>query len=323
MKYYISSIIVLLTACITLQACKKETQEWKQVEKIETYTTNRLNKILFTNANNAFVVGGSRFLEANIVTTHDGGNNWILSSHPDAGKGIYGIAQAPSGRIMTIGFDGKILCSDDTGKTWRMIQVSPWYSYKEITFKSDNTAIIIGGNSFNSGILIMVDADGNRTFYDSSAVEYNQIKMVDDYTGYMTCYGGVKKTTDGGKTWIFLNIKNDNFTGIHIIGNEIWVCGIAGSIFHSTDAGANWNKYRNGNSLTNGNYTLKDIYFIDNQNGWAVGEKGLVIQTTNGGKDWKVYKSFTKNALFDIAPTPDGNLMVAGENGALYKLYIK
>lgn len=312
-----------LVLLIAGYGCKKGGLEWKQVQKIETYTKNRLNKILFV-GNTGFIAGGSRFLEANIMTTQDGGNNWVLNSYPESGKGMYGIAAAPSGRVMSIGFDGKILYSDDKGNTWHFVQLSPWYSYKEIAFKSDNTGLIIGGNSFNSGIIIRIDKDGNSLGYDSLGIELNKIEMADDNTGYISCYGAVMKTTDGGKTWGYLGVKNDNFTGIHIHNqSEIWVCGIAGSIFHSKDAGANWEKYRNGNSLANGNYTLKDIYFVDGQNGWAVGEKGLVIQTTDGGKNWKEYKSFTKDALFDICPTPDGNLMVAGENGCLYKLYIK
>lgn len=321
MKQSISISVILFTIVLVLSACKKNGQEWKEVQRIETYTKNRLNKILFINKQTGFVVGGSRFIEANILTTHDGGINWQLTSHPDAGKGIYGIAQAPSGRIMSIAFDGKILYTDDTGHKWNFIQVSPWYSYKEIAFKSDNSAIIIGGNSFNSGVLVRIDKDGVRQSYDSISIEMNKIVMADDYTGYIAGYGVVMKTTDGGATWNYLDVKNDNFTGIHLIGNELWVCGIAGSIFHSSDAGNTWEKYRNGNSLANGNYTLKDIYFKDPQNGWAVGEKGLVVQTTDGGKKWKEYKSFTKEALFDICPTPDGHLMVCGENGTLYKLF--
>lgn len=320
-RYITILSVMLLTATA---GCKKGSLEWKEVEKIETYTSNRLNRIIFIDNKTGFVVGGSRFLEANIITTRDAGASWHLSSHPEAGKGVYGVAQAPSGRVMTIGFDGKILYSDDTGKIWNFVQLSPWYSYKDITFKTDGTGIVIGGNSFNSGVLVHIDKDGNSMGYDSMSIEMNKIQMVDDQVGYISCYGAIKKTTDGGKSWIFLDIKNDNFTGIHIRNKtEIWVCGIAGSIFHSTDAGNSWEKYRNGNSVANGNYTLRDIYFADGQNGWAVGEKGLVIKTTDGGKNWEQYKNFTKDALHDIHPSPDGNLLVAGDNGAFYKLHIK
>src|SRR5690606_17161630 len=146
-------------------------------------------------------------------------------------------------------------------------------------------------------------------------------EMVDDMTGYISCYGAVKKSTDGGKTWGFLDVKNDNFTGLSIVNKtDIWVCGIAGSIYHSADGGATWHKQRNGNAIAKKNYALKDILFTDTRNGWAVGEKGMVIYTTDGGSTWKEYENFTDDALHDIARTPNGQLMVAGDNGALYRL---
>lgn len=324
MKHYLILVLpIYLLALLTAASCKKGTIEWKEVQKIETYTKNKLNEIHFTDNSYGYIAGGSRFLEANILSTTDGGNNWTTGSYPEAGKGMYGIGTAPSGRVMTIGFDGKLLYSDDKGATWNFVQLTPWFTYKDVAFKSDNTGIVIGGNSFNSGMIVMIDANGQNTGEDSMGIELNKIVMTDDMTGYITGYGVVMKTTDGGKNWDILNIKNDNFTGIHIHNqNEIWVCGIAGSIHHSADGGANWEQYRNGNSVSNGNFTLKDIYFADSQNGWAVGEKGLVIKTTDGGRNWVRYKTFTKNALNDIHPTPDGNLMVAGDEGGLYKLYL-
>lgn len=313
--------IGLIIAAATIGGCKKAKLKWSQAEKIESYTDSRLNKILFSNSGKGFIAGGKRFEAANILTSNDNGSSWNLGNYPEAGKALYGIAQSSTGRLAVTGFDGKLLISDDDGDNWTLQQLSPWYSYKDLVLFSDNSGIVIGGNSFNSGIILRVDATGVVTNYDSMSIEFNKIVMTDEMTGYITGYGVVMKTTDGGNTWSYLDIRNDNFTGIHIIGNEIWVCGIAGSIFHSTDSGNSWDKLRNGNSVTNGNFTLKDIYFADNMLGWAVGEKGLVIQTTDGGNSWTRYETFTKKALHDICPTPDGHLMVAGDDGTLYKLH--
>ena len=305
-------------------SCRKDKLEWKQVERIETGTPNRLNRILFIDNNKGFVAGGDRFLEANILATQNGGSSWALNSYPEAGKGLYGIAQSSSGRILAIGFDGKILFSDDKGANWQFVQLSPWLSYKDVFLKADNTGIVIGGNSFNSGFIVHINSAGHSTGYDSMSVELNKLVMTDEHSGYISGYGVVLKTTDGGHNWAILDVKNDNFTGIHILNKtEIWVCGIAGSIYHSTNGGQNWDKLRNGNSLANKRYALKDIYFSDSQKGWAVGEEGLVIYTEDGGNNWKEYESFTTDALHDICPTPDGHLMVAGDNGCLYKLSMK
>lgn len=316
-------VIYIAVLSILAPSCKKNKLEWKQVEKIETNTANRLNRILFIDNNRGFVAGGDRFLEADILATVNGGADWTLNNYPKAGKGLYGIARSSSGRILAVGFDGKILFSDDDGANWQFVQLSPWLSYKDVFLKADNSGIVIGGNSFNSGFIVHINEAGQSTDYDSMSVELNKLAMVDDNTGYISGYGMVMKTTDGGHNWSILDVKNDNFTGIHVLNStEIWICGIAGSIYHSTDGGQNWDRLRNGNSLANKRYALKDIWFSDSRNGWAVGEEGLVIYTGDGGKNWKVYQSFTKDALHDISPTPDGHLMVAGDNGSLYKLYL-
>ena len=36
---------------------------------------------------------------------------------------------------------------------------------------------------------------------------------------------------------------------------------------------------------------LKDVYFTDNQNGWAVGYSGVILNTTNGGQSWTAQQS--------------------------------
>jgi photosystem II stability/assembly factor-like uncharacterized protein len=120
-----------------------------------------------------------------------------------------------------------------------------------------------------------------------------------------------------------LDIKNDNFTALYTLSeNNVWTCGYNGSIYHTEDGGDNWQKMLNGNSITHKRYHLLEFVFKDNVNGWAAGEDGVVIYTNNGGKDWKEYEHFTSDALRCIYLLPDGNLMVCGDNGTLYKLWL-
>ena len=43
--------------------------------------------------------------------------------------------------------------------------------------------------------------------------------------------------------------------------------------------------------------SLNDVYFTDNQNGWAVGDKGIIIHTTDGGQNWTSQTSGTTETL--------------------------
>jgi len=64
---------------------------------------------------------------------------------------------------------------------------------------------------------------------------------------------------------------------------------------------------------------LEASLFIDNQNGWAVGEAGSVIHTTDGGKTWKVQESGTRKWLYGVAFADEETGWVVGEDGVILR----
>ena len=46
--------------------------------------------------------------------------------------------------------------------------------------------------------------------------------------------------------------------------------------------------------------TLLSVYFLDADNGWAVGESGQMVETTNGGKTWDELPSGVRTRLWDV-----------------------
>lgn len=118
-------------------------------------------------------------------------------------------------------------------------------------------------------------------------------------------------------------MAGDNFRDICVIGEEIWLCGDAGSIFHTYDGGRNWQRYRNGNDITLPHYHLTSIVFADRLNGWATGEQGLLLKTEDGGQHWMEYKPFTGNALRHLSIMRDGSLLVVGDGGGVYRVSVQ
>lgn len=314
-------IFLLGTVLLLFSACKKDELHFQQVEKIDSHTTSRLNKILFINDSEGFIAGGERFYAATLLGTKDGGNSWQQLTFPQADKGLYGITWAPSHTVYACGFDGKLLYSNDTGRNWHFSQMQ-YLAYNDIAFPNAQYGIVVGGVSFNSGYWSTIDSAGNFIKWDSVSYQLNCIKMLNSNLGYMCGYGIVQKTTDGGQSWDILDVKGDDFTGMYISndGNELWLCGYQGSIFHSSNAGQSCERLRNGNDITRVSYHLLDIVFKDNMNGWAVGENGVVIYTDDGGHHWSEYSHFTSDALRSIVIMPNNTLLVAGDNGALYRL---
>ena len=311
---------ILFVLFILIAACKKDQLHFKNVEKINSYSdSDRLNKVIFTDSSNGFIVGGKWYTEALILRTRDGGNTWDRQSFTNVGQLLNSVTQSPDGSVYCIGFEGKLMQSTDTGKTWKFKQLEHYW-FRDVAFTSPSQAIVVGGISFGSGMRIKIDSSGTLENRDSFTYQLNQVAMVSPTVGYTCGFGIVLKTTDGGNTWNIQNIENDNFTAMDVHGDEIWICGYNGSIFHTVDGGNNWKRLRNGNDITLVNYRLMSILFTDTKNGWAAGENGVVLYTDDGGHHWMEYTHFTNNMLYSIALCPDGRLMVVGDNGSIYKL---
>lgn len=315
--------IILFICTVGTSACKKETLHWQKIVHLESHTTSRLNRITFINNNTCIVGGGEKFEKSEILVSYDGGDTWDLNSFPKTGKGMYGLAMSPSGSIYLSGFDGRVIMSEDEGATWKEKQVPDWRYYVAIAYPTNDVGFYIATEASRLGTITCVDND--YKILDTTGYDFglNDIVFPAKETGYISGFGAILKTSDGGNTWALQDIKNDNFMSLHCLNeNEVWTCGYNGSVYHTTDGGLNWKRLRNGNKIDQPRYHLADIVFKDKLHGWAVGEKGLVIYTADGGETWEKYSTFTDAALLSIAATPDGNLLVSGEKGVLYKLYL-
>lgn len=313
----------ILFACFSLIAisCRKEKINVEQVQQISSYTDARLNRVMCID-NTCFACGGHRFETAEILQSDNGGNNWYIKTFPEAGKGLYGMDISSGGNIYISGFDGKLLISKDKGNSWAFKQIPYWWFYLSMACATDDVIMLVSTEAQNSSNIVRIDTTArilDTTYFNFGMNDIYMLK--DNKNGYVAGYGVIMKTTNGGIDWVYQDVKNDNFTGIHCLDvNNVWTCGYGGSIFRTRNGGASWDKLRNGNNLLKKKYNLLNIYFKDQQTGWACGEKGLLIGTTDGGDTWKEFDNFTDNALRDITLAPDGSLLAVGDNGTLYKI---
>lgn len=68
---------------------------------------------------------------------------------------------------------------------------------------------------------------------------------------------------------------------------------------------------------------LMDVFFVDEQRGWAVGAFGLILQTQDGGKNWENISDRLGNSegfhLNAITGSSDGKLFAAAEAGVVFR----
>jgi len=312
--------LYLILSIPLFTTCKKDLLHWQKVQQLNSNTICKLDNIKFIGSNICIAAGGVEFIQSEIVRSVDGGYTWTAYSDADAGKEMYGMGVSPNGIIYLCGVDGDVLHSKDSGNTWQFNRIGNWYHYFGGTFPSPDTGIFVSSVLQRQCTITRVDSGFNIIDEQTLSFGLNNIYMVSPTTGYIIGYGTVMKTTNTGKIWNFQNVENDNFTAMDIHGDEIWMCGYNGGIYHTTNGGNNWTRLRNGNDITLPRYNLLDILFTDGQNGWAVCDNGKMIHSDDGGQHWEEYDRFTTSALRSIALCPNGDLLVAGDNGGIYRI---
>lgn len=113
--------------------------------------------------------------------------------------------------------------------------------------------------------------------------------------------GHVAKTTDGGKTWSWQQIKGfeqSDFRDVEVLSAKTAIIMSSGSpalILKTIDGGLNWKVvYRNDNPA----YFLDAMDFMNAKNGYVLGDpidqKFLILATKDSGNSWKTLPALPK-----------------------------
>ncbi|MEP7353615.1 MAG: YCF48-related protein [Acidobacteriota bacterium] len=87
-------------------------------------------------------------------------------------------------------------------------------------------------------------------------------------------------TTNGGKTWTKTDL-DDHPVSLFFLNESLgWMVGARG-IWKTEESGRSWKRIRRHSELA-----IRQVWFLDPDHGFAVGEEQTVLETRNGGKDW-------------------------------------
>ncbi|WP_353779771.1 YCF48-related protein [Winogradskyella sp. 3972H.M.0a.05] len=196
-------------------------------------------------------------------------------------------------------------------QSWQTLNANTFsWRFEDMHFVDPDIGWVVDGGG---QILKTTNGGQNWTqqFYDSD-LYFRSVEFYNDQVGVAgTLANGnptaqLLRTTDGGQNWedITSNFPA-NVLGICGISfaseNTIFITGVfygQAYIMKSTDQGDNWT-YQSMASLANG---LVDVYFKDENNGWAVGQsaqgtglRAVILGTTNGGANWNVLATANHN----------------------------
>ncbi len=136
------------------------------------------------------------------------------------------------------------------------------------------------------------------------------VAFVDSSHGWAVGTGGtVYRTIDGGRHWVWDSIPaSGNWNSAQYANHTIWVTGTAG-LFVRGFGDVGWHR---GSLNATG---LRGLTFLNDREGWIVGDAGQIYHTTDGGSSWVRQESGVTALLTAVSFANPRDGCVAGYKG--------
>jgi len=266
--------------------------------------------IAFIDLNTGYVCGAKPSSGSRLLKTTNSGLNWFNVNPPDPFLVLDDMSVLNEDTIWLAsdGTAGGVFRTTNGGTNW-IRQSSAGDPDKIYMFNSR-----IGFIGFNGGTpTTRKTTNGGFNWFTVLNEGFSDIQSVDSLTGWKA-RGSMKKSTDGGLTWITQTLPSGGNIAISEIikfsilnSDTLWGVGavsnlIRGLIYISTDGGTTWNYQLPDTSIHIPRYY--HVQFINKQNGWAYSIGGGV-HTVSGGNttsisqissaipsDFKLYQNY-------------------------------
>jgi photosystem II stability/assembly factor-like uncharacterized protein len=157
-----------------------------------------------------------------------------------------------------------------------------------------------------------------HTYFDMDLVtaDYMSMCLANENDIYLCgLYGTIHYSSDRGQSWSICKSNTDELLfSIDAEGNNAISVGTGGTIRYTYNKGLTW---KAPDSITS--VTLKSVVMIDEQTGVAFGYSGTILKTTNGGENWLKINTGTNDNFYCSAITETNTLLTATYEGNIYK----
>ncbi|WP_026224551.1 WD40/YVTN/BNR-like repeat-containing protein [Methyloversatilis thermotolerans] len=206
---------------------------------------------------------------------------------------------APDAQIAwAAGTGGKIVRSDDGGRTWHRQDSTTLENLQGIAAWDAQHAVVAG----NHGV-VLYTSDGGSTWKHAQVPKSDnpnklfRVHIFDGVAWAVGEFGSLLRSDDKGATWTrAMEEKDRAWNDVFFRGRLGWLVGEFGTVMRSTDGGATWSETALDNKVS-----LMGVDFRDDLNGVAVGLTGTVLVTSDGGQTWREVARPTREHLLDIA----------------------
>jgi photosystem II stability/assembly factor-like uncharacterized protein len=188
-----------------------------------------------------------------------------------------GVAAPAPGVIWMAGSGGKVVRSEDGGQSWSIQETGVTENLQGIDAWDPDRAIAVG----NDGVVLV--------------------------------------TADGGDSWTRVEAPRSEIANKLIRvrcadGGEAWAVGVMGTILHSEDWGASWQRRAEEVDVA-----WNDIAFADEQNLWVVGEFGSMMHSPDAGATWQEVEPASERSLMGLSFRDARTAVAVGLDGLVLR----
>lgn len=261
--------------------------------------------------------------------TKDYGATWNENAHDGLASWNKSIAFADSANGVGVGYQGRIIRTNDGGANWGNAVSPIQRNLNKVTHITAQTYFAVGGiDSINKIHTILKTIDGGVNWSikrDTIGSCLRSILFTSPTKGIAVGDSGlILISTNSGNSWTYVAspIQRD-FNSITFINSSTgFIVGGSGALGSKTilktiDGGLSWVVLTD---VAGG--VLNDVAFADSTTGYIVGDSSTILKTDNGGQTWvaqQIDQNLTGSESFRSVQFLDKNVgAVAGQGGLLY-----
>jgi photosystem II stability/assembly factor-like uncharacterized protein len=279
---------------------------------------NSIRAIAMIDAQAGVAVG----VKGTVLRTTDAGTSWTdLSNWAAFTAGLYGVRALPDGSLLAVGESPGVFRSTNQGSTWSPVANPSSGTLFHLAHVSGQVYSAIG-----DGGRIIRSTDNGATWVAQPSVGTS--KLVDQFwfdpqNGYILGPDLVRRTTNGGQTWLSLPDVQENFFlpgDIQFLDPQNGWLLVDFMTWRTTNGGASWFQKHGG--FGQGPGYQQEAVFLDANTRWVCteGEGGDIFKTTDDGQHWQLlYQRNSIGGYSELIRIPGGRLLAASTAGDLLR----
>ena len=265
-------------------------------------SNRRLSRIKFINSNTGFASGGTGTGTAHLYKTTNAGLNWLVQSTFGCSywNDMSVLNEDTIWLVDQTSLCGGVFRTTNGGLNWAQQFSAGSNNPDKICMLNARTGLASQSNLFTGKLYRTTNSGVNWSLILNEG--FYEMEFADSLTGWGAAGNKdttLRKTTDGGLTWIMQRlpisgfVQNNITTEISIINKDtLWICGgwvrypnnqYRGILYRTTNSGQNWMYQIPDTNINIASYDF--INFAGSQHGWVYANYSPPrgIHTTNGG----------------------------------------